>query len=1298
MPLGLKSSLIRQSSVLAGLAWLPLGMMLALCAPTLNMSVAGVRMLSQIVPLLITGALIAWNLVEAIRVVGRNGRTLTAWPMTSTQLALFALLFYQISCHLGAEHFQMKHPPQWWDWLLFTGAHVLRAGDMLDFIEAYGLNLQSIHHSSQLTAVLLMAMHFIFDLFVLRLVMDVVDRIKKRLFSNVSNAIKIGIAASVVSLFVVIWLLSALWFRPWKAADIPLWLLDNVVRVIDFVDAMELLHVRLHNVSKTFWEGTLTFVCRMLIGLGLNELLSRASRWLSLRAMNGFGLTPAQLEEACLKKSGLSDKLRRTARTRLKQVQSLQNEEAPNPTPAFVLAGAAVAISLALAFAWPDWSGSANHLTDAALQPGDSRRDRAFAALRCMGPCAFSATPRLVEAATAGSPQDRETIVQTLNYMGPDAHKALASMAANARPEVALIAVRALDQRGDDTAPLLIDGLHSTHEEVRRASRAAIVGKGNASLRSLLDTLTPENVDVYVSLLDEIDPNYWHLYPTDNPHAQTARQLHDPMKALRRKALTREEAQAANLQLAKLGPMARPAIPLLIDKVSDYDQAIAVGASDALRQILVADPMLIPDFNELLAPNVPILLRIHVAQQLAEIGPKANMCVPSLIEALATDQRQPFRNALACVGMPQSSAAPKVIALIGSSDAEVRQTAAAVLNRIDQNWRARPEALAAVGALSDQLAAKETSQRIGAAGGLETLGPTARPAVSKLVAVITDPARSDSVAAAVAALEKIDSQWSQLPAVQTVLPNIVMQLARNPSDPVNQQILKRLSPNAGSTVKAILPVLRDSRPATRIAACVAIGAMGSSAQEAVPELVKILQDESAEARKAACDALGAIGPAAKEAVPLLLRALVRADESVKDEQIWIEVAPSAKLALDKIDSQWFASPEASAIAPGIVDRLYFSFHKDLSRELVSQMASQCGEIVVDVLNRTADSKDSDREAERILAKLKTVPMSAIAPLFAVVPFLEEKLQATATRLLDQADRDWRQSTHLERGMELMALRIAKEPWKEHWAYDRHLFKVKLDQCIAMMMQYTRFGKKASPILQDAMVRSMLDSKGSIGGLDLGQAFFHFEKVQTGLRQVAALLSLIDPDWRKSPSATAAARAIGDFVGTARFPDDELPFFVMGLLGPAAQPYESILAGYLKGAVRSAAIFPYLSSAADQDKALSYARKTLGPHFTAARVARDYARALGDSRISKKEALADLAVLINYNLVDDNKFDPRVGVGSVHVRIAAVQALGRLGPAAKAVLPQLLLRNEQSILNSDEKEALLEAIKSVGKGN
>jgi hypothetical protein len=85
---------------------------------------------------LVTVAFIFWNLKMGVSLFKKEG-TLAPVAVSIPQFFLFGVLFFQVSVHWGAQHFQSERPPRMLDWFLFATAHAILATDLS------GLNIQN---------------------------------------------------------------------------------------------------------------------------------------------------------------------------------------------------------------------------------------------------------------------------------------------------------------------------------------------------------------------------------------------------------------------------------------------------------------------------------------------------------------------------------------------------------------------------------------------------------------------------------------------------------------------------------------------------------------------------------------------------------------------------------------------------------------------------------------------------------------------------------------------------------------------------------------------------------------------------------------------------------------------------------------------------------------------------------------------------------------------------------------------------------------------------------------------------
>src|ERR1022692_2283371 len=96
--------------------------------------------------------------------------------LNCVQIVLFGVLNHQLYCVFGEEHFRFDREPRAYDWVEFSGAHLLRAADLLDGLDEYGIDLQNIKHNSTEAALLLVWMHLTVDVFLISLVVNFVRR------------------------------------------------------------------------------------------------------------------------------------------------------------------------------------------------------------------------------------------------------------------------------------------------------------------------------------------------------------------------------------------------------------------------------------------------------------------------------------------------------------------------------------------------------------------------------------------------------------------------------------------------------------------------------------------------------------------------------------------------------------------------------------------------------------------------------------------------------------------------------------------------------------------------------------------------------------------------------------------------------------------------------------------------------------------------------------------------------------------------------------------------------------------
>lgn len=723
----------RPGLILGSVLWVCFAWNLALLSPWLGLAPSLLAEPIHLVAPLVTAVLIGCNLVVCIRQIGRTGKAHTALPTTLTLLLLFTCLFFQIACHQGAHHFYLETGPKWWDWLGFSAAHAVRAADVLDILHAYGLEIQVIRHRSLLVASCLIAFQLTVNLFVLTLLAEGVQllrRPRKQRYQSANVARSRNLPFSdedpsrnlawflVVIGFIILWLATALFAGPWSVWDTVVWPFDNFLRLLDCADVMELCQVRLHEVPQAVWEGTLTVTCRLLLALALGNWVARSYLSFSLRYLGGFGLTQTHLEkylEQCE-----NEKLREQITGRIKAFSNSRIEEPPawNWSRTLVVSGVAV-IALLMGLCFFSQEAAIRQLTYAATGRDNAAALRALTALRRLGPGAASVIPILAKSDAQTIPERRIAYLNTLEYFGPAAAKVLIRELQNDPDQAGLAVLASLRRIGPQAAPQLVEALKVSVKAVQDEARATLKDLGRDAVQPLMDATTENNYPAFLEWIQRLDPK-WHQRSCRSVYLQTILEDKDLVdRCLGTKgALTAQEAA----RLRSLGPKAGPVVVLLRNRLSSPTKDLNVIT--ALGTIGPASEIAVPQLMELLDKE-PVTRR-EVVNALAEIGPVAAKAVPRLLLCLDDNSDDSIRRA-----------AVKALGKLGEASLVVPQL-------IERLWNpVRKERVFAIVALGD-------------------LGPEAGRAIPALCECLRD--QSDEVKnSARQALDRINPNWRSLP-------------------------------------------------------------------------------------------------------------------------------------------------------------------------------------------------------------------------------------------------------------------------------------------------------------------------------------------------------------------------------------------------------------------------------------------------------------------------------------------------------------------------------------------------------
>jgi HEAT repeat protein len=515
--------------------------------------------------------------------------------------------------------------------------------------------------------------------------------------------------------------------------------------------------------------------------------------------------------------------------------------------------------------------------------------ERAATALVRIGP---EAVPALVQ--RLRDPEKAAPVTRVLAGMGPRARPAMSALMAalqdrQGKAEVRAEAARALGLIGPENSkgggevfdPLpvaLASALEDSSSAVRVKAAQALEQIGRPARLA---------VPSLVRATRDSDPG------VAGAACRALGRMDDPAAVRELAARVLSGAEEVRLSaaeaLVRLGPLARPAVPLLVPGLLDPDTAPAVRG--VLRRL---GPDAVAGLTRALSDTNP-LLRREIALELASLGSWARAAVPEL-QATLKDVH------------PEVALAGTVV-LNGGSGAPLATVAACGLHEAIQGDAARAVAIAlasidpkAAGhALPVLVASLQTTSFLRwesalALGGLATDGG---PAVPALIALLEKEPTSTAQALAARALYRMKPSEEVEPTLRRLLRKALPEKGTAVSGSLQVPIgciliLGRLGPGAAPAVPDLRKALQV--PALRPYAALALARIDrSSADECVQGLAADLDETNPAARSAALAALLDIGPPAREALPAL-RGILRDPELVSEGlEVVANVGPAGAL-------------------------------------------------------------------------------------------------------------------------------------------------------------------------------------------------------------------------------------------------------------------------------------------------------------------------------------------------------------------------------------------------------------------
>jgi HEAT repeat protein len=205
---------------------------------------------------------------------------------------------------------------------------------------------------------------------------------------------------------------------------------------------------------------------------------------------------------------------------------------------------------------------------------------------------------------------------------------------------------------------------------------------------------------------------------------------------------------AAIVTLEKIGPDAKPAIPVLLKSLKDKDNFVRLASISALLGIGEKEDGVLSAVKKMLEDSSPGV-RMEAARVLVRFNSESKASVATVTSILQKD-KDPGTRASAAFSLRSmmhsqqiKTAIPPLIKALNDSDKEVREAAAQVLGDICEEGKIVVPAL-----VESVKQDKEESVRMFAAQALGEFGPEAQAAIPALTAALKDPTSDVQVAAA----------------------------------------------------------------------------------------------------------------------------------------------------------------------------------------------------------------------------------------------------------------------------------------------------------------------------------------------------------------------------------------------------------------------------------------------------------------------------------------------------------------------------------------------------------------------
>jgi HEAT repeat protein len=410
---------------------------------------------------------------------------------------------------------------------------------------------------------------------------------------------------------------------------------------------------------------------------------------------------------------------------------------------------------------------------------------------------------------------------------------------------------------------------------------------------------------------------------TPQPTVESKSDLQTLIANLRSKEI-RVRASACE-GLGKLGPAARPAIPLLVETMRDDDNTLRTAAGTALDNIGLFDKTQLDLILSCLTDK-QVEVRRFAVRSLRELECDDAKVCRAVVKLLADSDSGIRKDVVALLGrFAETAPSESLTALLRAlGDSELRAIAMEELKKFS------PLDAGDVPVLRQALKGKTAEARTYAVRQLGHLGPKAKEAqldlteslkdakgdfrhLVVLALVAIDPDKFGGIAGQLAALTDEEAGLRQRGALaltesheegKMAIPALIALLNDKDAQVRVAALLALEKIGAGTKAKdavsATAKLLKDSEANVRVAAVLLLAKIGKEPDAFLPQLIESLKDENSDVRANTLVVLGMQGRNAKDAVGQLRRSLVLKEEG-KDRALVLwsigKIGPDAKAAV-----------------------------------------------------------------------------------------------------------------------------------------------------------------------------------------------------------------------------------------------------------------------------------------------------------------------------------------------------------------------------------------------------------------